>query len=119
MDGGVYIAVFHLASGADISVGRLGRFHFEEGFYLYTGSAQRGLSARLARHGKRRKPSHWHIDYLSKKATMVGAITLGGAKQGECRLAAALARRFTRPVAGFGASDCRCGGHLFFARNWG
>ena len=44
---------------------------------------------------------------------MVGALVIDGSKSLECRLAAMLARHYPRPIPRFGASDCRCGGHLF------
>jgi len=115
MDGGVYIAVFRLTRARRIAIGRLGRFAFPAGVYLYVGSAQRNRDARLARHARRRKPLRWHIDYLSTKADMLGAILLPGRKARECAVAEELARTVARPVARFGASDCRCGGHLFHA----
>ena len=115
MDGGVYIAVFRLGRARRITVGRLGRFEFPAGVYLYVGSAQRNREARLARHARRRKPLRWHIDYLSTKAEILGAILLPGRKNRECLVAEELARTFARPVARFGASDCRCPGHLFHA----
>ena len=118
MDAGVYIAVFYLAEARLIRVGRLGRFRFAHGVYLYVGSAQRGLSARLRRHGRRGKPLRWHIDYLSTRAAMLGAILVPGTRDRECRLAAELAQRYGRFIDGFGASDCRCGGHLFRAGQW-
>ena len=80
----------------------------------WRGSAQRNLEARLTRHSRRRKPLRWHIDYLSIKAPFVGALVLRGPRSWECRLAAILAKHYTRPIAQFGASDCRCGGHLFY-----
>ena len=116
MDKGVYIAIFELPQSRRITVGRLGRFRFAAGLYLYVGSAQRNLSARVMRHGRRGKVHRWHIDYLSAHARMVEAITLDGPKSLECRLATALSNRFTRPVPRFGASDCRCEGHLFYSK---
>ncbi len=114
-DGGVYIAVFFLAKARSVSVGKLGRFYFRPGVYFYAGSAQRNLSARLERHGKKSKPLRWHIDYLSSGAEMLGAITVAGPRKRECELAKELAGMFERAAPGFGASDCRCGGHLFYA----
>jgi len=117
VDSGLYIAVFELDADREIRIGRLGRFRFERGVYFYVGSAQQNLEARLARHARRRKPMRWHVDYLSTKATMLGAILIPGGRDGECRLAADLARLYRRAVPRFGASDCRCGGHLFFAES--
>lgn len=114
MDSGVYLAIFHLPRTQAITIGRLGRFCFRHGYYIYVGSAQRNLQARLARHARRRKPLRWQIDYLSTRTKFVGALMIRGPKNLECRLAGMLAQHYERPVAGFGASDCRCGGHLFF-----
>jgi sugar fermentation stimulation protein A len=105
-----------MPKGRIIRVGRLGRFHFRPGVYFYVGSAQRNLSARLERHSRKKKPLHWYIDYLSVKTEMLGAITVPGHRELECKLAKDLGRMFELAVPGFGASDCRCGGHLFYAR---
>jgi sugar fermentation stimulation protein A len=114
LDSGVYIAVFHLPRDRHIAVGKLGRFLFREGIYFYVGSAQRHLSARLERHAKSQKNLRWHIDYLSTKAPMLGAITMAGPRRCECEVAKSLAGMFELAIPNFGASDCRCGGHLFY-----
>ena len=102
-----------------IRVGRLGRFRFRQGVYFYVGSAQRNLSARLERHGRKDKVLRWHIDYVSVMAEMLGAITIAGPREVECELVKKLGGMFELAVRGFGASDCRCGGHLFYARELG
>lgn len=115
MDSGLYIAVFYLPSPGKIRVGKLGKFHFKKGAYFYVGSAQRNLSARLKRHSDKRKPLRWHIDYLSARARMLGAITIPGPRKRECELARELGNMLRLTVPNFGASDCRCSGHLFFS----
>ena len=110
----MYIAVFHLPRDQNICVGKLGRFLFRQGIYFYIGSAQRNLSARLERHNRKRKTLRWHIDYLSTKAEMLGAITMAGPRRQECELAEELKGMFELVIPRFGASDCRCGGHLFY-----
>ena len=115
-DSGAYVAVFLLPKARRIRIGRLGRFDFAAGVYLYVGSARRNLTARLDRHARRRKPLRWHIDYLSVHARMAGAIVVEGPEAHECALAAELAETFDRAVPRFGSSDCRCAGHLFYAR---
>ena len=115
MDSGVYIAVFRLSTWHRISVGRLGTFWFQPGVYFYVGSAQRNLTARVERHGRTDKPLRWHIDYLSSQATMLGAIMLPGSRSRECKLARELRSMFVPAVPAFGASDCRCPGHLFYS----
>ena len=72
------------------------------------------MSARLERHGRKKKSLHWHIDYLSAKAEMLGAVTIAGPRELECHVAKKLGGMFEFAVPGFGASDCRCGGHLFY-----
>jgi len=129
MDSGFYIAVFHLRRPRLIRVGRLGQFHFPPGTYLYVGSARRNLPARIARHARADKTLRWHVDYLSTRAEMIGAILIPADWRGprspaappddagmECRIARALATACPRFIAGFGASDCRCGGHLFIVK---
>jgi len=115
LDSGLYIAVFYLPSPRNIRVGKLGQFHFKKGTYFYVGSAQRNLSGRLKRHNTKKKPLRWHIDYLSERARMLGAITIPGPRKYECELAKELGEMFELCVPGFGASDCRCSGHLFFS----
>ncbi len=114
MTGGVYVAVFRLATPRRIRVGRRGRFRFPAGRYAYVGSGQRHLWARLARHARRRKAERWHIDYLTRWARMEAAWAWSRPKADECRLARAVARLpgVEPGPDGFGASDCRCPTHL-------
>jgi len=114
MQGGTYIAVFRLARRRRICVGRLGYLDFKPGVYFYVGSAQRNLWARIERHSRKDKPLHWHIDCLSGAATMLGVMIVPRPHERECELAVELGRLYELPVPGFGASDCRCGGHLFY-----
>jgi sugar fermentation stimulation protein A len=102
--------------GRTIKIGRLGKFYFRRGIYFYVGSAQRNLPARLERHGRKKKPLHWHIDYISARAEMLGAIMIPGRRKRECEIAGELAKLFELVVPRFGASDCRCAGHLFYSQ---
>jgi Uri superfamily endonuclease len=113
---GLYVLLVRLKAARRLKVGRLGLLSLRPGWYTYVGSAQRGLPARLRRHARRQKALHWHSDYLTREATVVGAWLFSAPKSAECGLAAALGRA-GELVSGFGASDCRCGGHLVrFAR---
>jgi Uri superfamily endonuclease len=94
-----------------IRVGRLGRFQFPAGRYVYTGSARRNIEARIARHLRKEKALHWHIDWLlAASGVRIAAVKRFG--ENECALNQALGGRSVVP--GFGASDCRngCGSHL-------
>lgn len=115
LNGGVYIAVFYLPKSQYIRIGRLGRRQFRQGMYFYVGTAQRNLPARIDRHSRKEKALRWHIDYLSVRAEMLGAILIPRPRRRECELAEELAGMFDLVVPGFGASDCRCRGHLFYA----
>ncbi len=139
---GSYILLIELASNKDILTGKLGYISFPKAFYAYVGSAMNGLEARVARHLRREKKLHWHIDYLLSQSE-IADITLcpsepfaschsEGAKQPknllftpfrasahqgklrtECLLAQELAKDF-QCIPGFGCSDCHCNSHLYF-----
>jgi Uri superfamily endonuclease len=113
---GTYALVLKLSRPATIRVGRLGRFHFAMGWYVYVGSARGpgGLAARVARHLCSSKPLHWHIDYLREYARPVEIWYAAGAQRWECawgKVVSELAGG-SIPVPRFGASDCRCSAHL-------
>lgn len=122
MDKGVYLLVLRLPSTRSLDVGALGRLRFPAGWYVYVGSAQGpgGLGARLRRHRSPRKALRWHVDYLRAACEFVEAWTAPLPRQWECEWAWRLAQwpGAVVPARGFGASDCRCAGHLahFVAR---
>jgi Uri superfamily endonuclease len=103
---------------AHLAVGRLGRFVFPAGYYVYAGSAQGpgGLPARLARHRRREKRHHWHVDYLLARARLVEVWTVVSSQRLECAWAEAVTGLPGAQVLvpRFGASDCRCPAHLVY-----
>jgi Uri superfamily endonuclease len=114
---GTYALVLSLPYAlADVCIGRLGRFRFPAGWYVYVGSARGpgGLAARLARHLRLDKPLHWHIDYFRAHARPVEIWYASGTQRRECAWAQAIAglSGASIPVPRFGASDCRCSAHL-------
>ena len=111
---GSYILLVRLAAEKDILIGRLGYIPFPKASYAYVGSAMNGFKARLAHHLREGKKFHWHIDYLLKEAEIEEIILCQGEKMVECTVAQALAGEF-QSIPGFGASDCRCRSHLYFA----
>lgn len=113
-DGGVYLAFLELEAPCRLAIGALGERDFAAGHYVYVGAAARGLTARLARHGRLRKRLHWHIDYLRQGARWHGSLPVRSREKLECALAAAVRRLAQGEVAGFGASDCGCPSHLFY-----
>ncbi len=113
---GTYCLVLRLDGDQRIALGRLGSFWFLGGWYLYLGSAlgPGGVRGRLRRYLRAERQRHWHMDYLLDHAQVVGVLWAEQPERLECAWAAQLrgwpgARV---PVPGFGASDCRCPGHL-------
>lgn len=107
----VYQLRIRLSRRSSIDIGKLGRFQFPAGNYVYTGSARRNLEARIHRHLSRTKRLHWHIDFLlSHPAARV--VEVRRFRSEECRVNRRTRGRIV--VKGFGASDCRtgCRAHL-------
>jgi len=117
---GSYTLLIDLASDATVTVGALGAHEFGAGRYAYVGSAfGPGGLGRVDRHRElargEREARHWHVDYLlgAAPASVARAVTSEGVDV-ECAVAGALDDRFQR-VEGFGASDCDCPSHLYYA----
>jgi len=117
IDSGLYQLVVRLRETREIRVGRHGRFSFPAGFYVYTGSARRGLESRIARHVRRRKRMRWHIDYLLRHGRIL-AVRRYDSDQSECELSRRVGDLPGNKiiVPGFGSSDCECPTHLFYFR---
>ena len=95
-----------LRSEQTLSIGKLGKFDFPAGHYIYTGSAKKNLEARIKRHLAKDKKLRWHIDYfLNSPEAVITQV-----------------KRFTEPeceinqktqgislIKGLGASDCQAG----------
>ena len=98
----------------EIQIGKLGRFQFPAGTYVYTGSAKRNLEKRIERHLQAEKKLRWHIDFLLAHPNVeVTRVERFGAA--ECVVNQATSGTILIPK--FGASDCRngCGSHLKFS----
>ena len=119
-DSGCYSLIITLKRQQKIRVGKLGVARFPSGTYIYTGSAMKGLAARLRRHCRRKKKIHWHIDHLLAlpEARVKKIIVYPHAPGQECRQNQRIATRVGAAVIlrRFGASDCQsgCASHLFF-----
>lgn len=99
-----------------LGIGALGDRELALGLYCYSGSALGGLRGRLARHLRPIKRLHWHIDYLLAVGRLAEVWVIESPDCLECLVAARLVELpgASRPVSGFGASDCRCAGHLIY-----
>jgi Uri superfamily endonuclease len=113
---GSYIILITLAFEQTIRVGNLGGIHFSAGQYAYVGSAMGGFESRLRHHFRKTCKPHWHIDYLLQKAQISSIIISENHERIECNIATLLQNKF-QCIVGFGSSDCKCKGHLFFLYN--
>ncbi|RMH04060.1 MAG: GIY-YIG nuclease family protein [Planctomycetota bacterium] len=116
---GSYLLWLELTAQHTLAVGRLGRVRFPAGHYGYCGSARGpgGLAARVGRHLRGDGRPHWHVDRLRAVAAPREVWFWPDPGPDEHALAAALAAApgLELVAPGFGASDCRCPGHLFRA----
>lgn len=111
---GSYILLIELPEKQIITVGSLKTICFLRGYYAYVGSAMGRFKPRLSYHLKGNKKPHWHVDYLLQKASITDIILCETSERIECIIAQALKSQFNF-IPGFGASDCKCESHLFFA----
>jgi sugar fermentation stimulation protein A len=114
-DKGSYLLIIKLSKRTAIKAGRLPKRVFSAGYYLYVGSAMSGLSSRLARHRRKNKKRHWHIDYLTAEASHVLPLPIRSSEKQECEIAGALSSIIQPFLTGFGSSDCDCATHLFYS----
>lgn len=112
-DRGDYMMVLQVEKDTDIHIGAQGCIHFPKGYYVYTGSAKKNLAARIARHQRKRKRMHWHIDYLRQQSHVIAAIPIRTTADWEHDLAQAVGAIAYWHIRGFGCTDCRCTSHLF------
>ena len=112
--GGAYALYFELTETVTLPIDRLGHPVLDPGTYVYAGSAYGpgGIRARVARHLRRDKKPHWHVDHLGARVVCTRVETFPGGT--ECGVIAdLLAAGADTPVAGFGSSDCKtCAAHL-------
>lgn len=116
MTPGIYQLIIFMPKNKIIEVGKLGIFHFPKGFYVYTGSAMSGIEPRLARHCRKNKHLHWHIDYLLLYSEIVKIIIHLTRERLECKFNQRILSLPNCQVLarGFGSSDCNCVTHLAY-----
>ena len=130
---GSYLLLIKILSVTTIEW-RASEYALRPGWYLYAGSARGpgGMRARVLRHMRAQKRSHWHIDKITRQTTPTAAICY--TTQDECGLVADLAADlvststtspavpgdFDFPLPGFGSSDCKnCNSHFLAWRGAG
>ena len=113
---GIYALLIKLDKPRTITVGKRGEIPFSAGYYAYMGSALNGLESRIARHLKKEKLLHWHIDCFLQKARVEEIIYSLTEKDKECIIASQLVQKL-EPIPHFGSSDCCCLSHLYFCKD--
>ena len=114
---GCYCLIIKNDSKKSIQIGKkLWKIQFEEGFYVYVGSAMNSLMARVKRHLSEEKKLHWHVDYLLKQTEITDVIYNESTKKIECNLSQFIADN-TTGITDFGCSDCDCKSHLYYFKN--
>ena len=113
---GVCILLIKLDKQQVITIGKQGEITFPSGYYAYIGSALNGLEPRLARHLRKEKALHWHIDYFLRKASIDEIIYSKTEKERECIIASQLSQELNS-IPHFGCSDCQCISHLYYCED--
>lgn len=113
---GTYALILTASADRWIEIGKFGKFLIQPGYYVYAGSAfgPGGLKARIAHHARISQRPHWHIDYLRLALPLDEVWYSYDSARHEHQWADAFHRLkgATRPMVGFGASDCSCISHL-------
>lgn len=111
---GSYVLILNIITPTRARIGSLGAITFEQGNYIYIGSALNNLEKRIERHLKKQKKKRWHIDYLTThNNVMVEKVFIKESElKEECEIAKYLSN-FGLPVNKFGSSDCRCSSHFY------
>jgi len=113
---GIYHLLIQLLQPQKITIGKLGLFQFPAGYYVYTGSAMNGLEARIARHQRKEKKLHWHIDYLLQYGKIIDVFRHITKARLECEYNRQIMNLPEAQiiVLKFGSSDCKCDTHLVY-----
>ncbi len=109
---GSYLIIIKLEDNKNFKVGKLGKIDFKKGYYVYVGSAMKGLEKRIQRHLRTQKKIHWHIDYFLSQARIINVFFKLSNNKQECKIAESLGEKLSS-ITGFGCSDCKCKTHLF------
>lgn len=99
-------------------IGALGAVQIPAGWHIYVGSAlgAGGIAGRVRRHLRptEEKKIHWHIDTITRFSLINEVWFHPLPMRLECAWARTLAGLGEVAPPGFGASDCRCPGHLVY-----
>lgn len=119
---GIYVLAIEAKKPFKTGIKKYERLVFQPGWYYYAGSAQKNLRQRLARHIRKDKKIHWHIDHITTvPSNKVEHILLlkDAPKEIECELANYFEKqlKLDSSIQGFGNSDSNCSStHLFYSK---
>ncbi len=115
---GTYCLLFSCSKSSQVTIGKLGTYQTQPGYYCYIGSAfgRGGLKSRIRRHLQIDKRKHWHLDYLRPSLTPSSIYYSTDTIKRECIWAKLLLKdeQSSIPIKKFGSSDCHCPAHLFY-----
>ncbi len=115
LDRGSYLLVLYNETAFSKRIGRLGERQFKKGYYVYIGSALNGLNSRIKRHMRKRKKTHWHLDYIFPGCMKLSKLfPISRKDRIEVLLAQRLQTISSNRIPGFGSSDTREPSYLFF-----
>ena len=118
---GTYALIARSERSRSLTIGQLGSFEAQSGYYVYIGSAfgPGGIHARISHHSRLAAKPHWHMDYLRPQVDIIEIWYTTDEKIREHHWANHLAahRLSHPPLHGFGASDCSCIAHLFYFKS--
>lgn len=113
---GTYALMFRCSAPFQAVVGKLGPVLLSNGYWIYVGSAfgNGGLRSRLSHHLKPSPCPRWHLDYIKSAMRPIEIWTTTDPCRREHAWAAIFSalNKASRPIAGFGATDCTCRSHL-------
>lgn len=116
---GTYALILAASQACNLTVGKLGTLAVQPGYYIYVGSAfgPGGVRARVAHHRRVSPRPHWHIDYVRSVTSLHEIWYTYDTMRREHLWAHVLThwRQLSTPLPGFGASDCACNTHLYYA----
>ena len=121
---GCYSLILGVWKPLTVKIGALGYVRFDEGFYVYVGSAlgskAQSLENRLKRHLSGHKKIKWHIDFLlsNEGVSIERVIVCKTIDRVECLVAKEIAKigLHNPQLKGFGSSDCKfgCFSHIIY-----
>jgi Uri superfamily endonuclease len=117
MNKGTYVLLMR-NDRCSLKTGALGIIHYKAGWHTYVGSALGpGGFSRAERHTRinreKNKKPRWHIDFLllSPFFQISQVLCIQSEERMECLVSHQMDGQV---ITGFGSSDCKCPGHLFY-----